>query len=102
MIMIKSKATEVLELVSKEQSNFYGSEGVMTDRFLTFEAYGYDICNPFRDELGMGDVDPIDYYGYRFLDSTMLKTIKDFVVKYPTLTSEEIAKELVDYITYVN
>lgn len=100
MFMVKSKATVVLELLGKAQSDFYGSEGAMTDRFFTFFAYGYEICNPFRDELNLGDVEPIEYYGYSFLGSNMYNLIKSQVSKYDTLDAEEIAEELIDYVTY--
>lgn len=102
MIMIISKCTEVLKLVSKGQSDFYGDNGLMTDRFFTFNAYGYKICNPFRDELNMGEVNPIDYYGNKFLESDMMKDIKKWVDKYSELTSEQIAEKILRYVTYNN
>lgn len=102
ILMIMSKYTEVLKLVSRGQMDFYGSNGIMTDRFFTFNAYGYEICNPFRDELNMGEVDPLNYYGDRFLESDMPKDIKMWVDKYTELTSEQIAEMILRYVTYNN
>ena len=102
MFMVKSKSTVVLEKLAKAQSDFYGSEGAMTDRFFTFFAYGYEICNPFRDELNLGDVEPIEYYGYAFLNSSMYKIVKSYVFKYDMLDADEIADELINYVTYKN
>lgn len=102
MIMVISKYTEVLKLVCKGQSDFYGANGIMTDRFFTFNAYGYEICNPFRDELNMGEVDPLNYYGDKFLKSDVLTDIKWWVDKYNELTSEQIAEKILRYVTYDN
>lgn len=100
--MIKTKCAEVVELVGFGQSNFFKKEGMMTDRFLTFIDCGSEICNPCLDEFMENRVDPLNYYSYNFLDSSLLKVVKEYVDAYPDLSSSEIANIIIKYVTYDN
>lgn len=100
-MLIKSRAEQTIELIGHAQSDFYKQWGAMTDRFFVFETVeGKTICNPFLDSDMNNPVDPIEYYRYRYLDSIIFRYIKEAVNKYDDLTSQEIADEIIKYVTY--
>lgn len=51
------------------------SEGLISDKDLKlqFEYENTVISNPFVDECGMYEVDPVEYYGEAFINSDFLK-----------------------------
>lgn len=100
--MLKSKCAEIVELVGFGQSNFFKKEGVMTDRFLVFEDCGSTICNPCLDEFMELRVDPLEYYGYNFLESEILSVAKEYVDYFLDLSAHEIADKIIKYVTYDN
>lgn len=98
--MLKSKVTLVLEIIGRGQSLFFKREGCMTDRFLTFNSYGNIVCDPFLDEFMVDYVEPMSYYGYSFLESSLLQLCKTLVAENPDKTAEKIGAEALKYILY--
>jgi hypothetical protein len=46
------------------------------EKCISFDYYGIVIINPFTDESGINEVDPVKYYGDAFLNSDFAKITK--------------------------
>lgn len=64
----KQKIEQATE-IAKRQRDYFNANGTYPKGFVSFEFKGIDIIDPFHDEQGMGEVDPVAYYGDAFLKS---------------------------------
>ena len=59
--------------VGDKQLQIFDETGEYPEDAIMFEFEGIDIINPFLDEMGTDEVDPVEYYGEAFLNSDFMK-----------------------------
>ena len=70
---LTEREAKILKRFSELQLDIL-SEGIDENiNLISFDYYGMDITNPFVDESGIYEVDPIEYYGELFLESDFMK-----------------------------
>jgi len=75
--MLEEKVMIEVRKIAEEQWDHFMTTGIELPNTLTFvhSKSGIAICNPFIDETGRFDVDPVEYYGNDFLESDIVKVV---------------------------
>ena len=60
---------QIIKSVGNLQTNIADEIGFTPETMIRFSHEGHEIINPFIDESGSYEVDPISYYGDSFLNS---------------------------------
>ena len=64
---------ELIKSIADLQTNIADEIGYTPETMIRFNHEGHEIINPFIDESGTYEVDPVSYYGDSFLNSEWKK-----------------------------
>lgn len=70
---LSQREIKILKNFSKLQLDILNENSSTKVNIVSFDYEGIQILNPFIDETGSYEVDPVAYYGKLFLNSDFLK-----------------------------
>ena len=76
MKIIKFSTRQIIREIGELQTNITDEIGYIPESMIRFEHEEHEIINPFVDESGSHEVDPVSYYGDSFLNSEWKKYFK--------------------------
>lgn len=70
---LTEREIKILKRFSELQLDVLSEDINENINLISFDYHGMNIVNPFVDDCGCYDVDPVEYYGELFLDSDFIK-----------------------------